>query len=118
MLGDIGTVMKLLGSKDKIQAAMTKFQERLPDITAEGEAGGGLIRVTVNGRMEVLSCTLLRDVLTMNDPAAFGELIVAATNAALAQARAIVAAEAQAMAQGVGLPSEILKQFGGLLGQG
>ena len=118
MFGDIGTAMKLFGSRDKIAAAVAKFQEKLPDITAEGEAGGGLVRVTANGRMEVLSCVLLSDVMTLTDPAALGGLIVAATNAALGQVKDKVAAETRAVAEGVGLPPEMLKQLGGLLGQG
>ena len=42
-----------------MQEEMQKFQQNLGQITAEGDAGGGVVKVRVNGRMEVLSCQLL-----------------------------------------------------------
>lgn len=113
MLGDFGSIMKLLGNRDKIQAEVAKLQESLGTLTAEGNAGGGLVTVRVNGRMEVLTCRLLDDALNLNDRAALEDLIVEATNSALAKARAIVAGESQKMAQTLGIPANLMKEFGG-----
>jgi len=115
MFGDFGSLMKLLGNRDKIQAEVAKLQGTLAGLTAEGEAGGGLVTVRVNGKMDVLSCHVRDDALASGGAAAVGDLVVAATNAALTKARALVAAESQKMAQALGLPPNLIKEFGGMV---
>ena len=115
MLGDFGSIMKLLGNRDKIQAEFVRFKDSLGAITAEGDAGG-LVTVRVNGRMEVLSCHLRDAAPVGGDPAALADLIVSATNVALAKARVLVADEAQKVARGLDIPPALMKQLGGLPG--
>ena len=112
MLGDIGSIMKLLGNRDKIQAEFGKFKDSLGGLTAEGDAGGGLVAVRVNGRMEVVSCRLREGAPFAGDPVALADLIVAATNVALVKARILVADEAQKVAQGLGIPPGLITEFG------
>ena len=116
MFGEFGSIMKLLGNRDKLQSEAAKLQATLSAQSAEADAGGGLVTVRVSGKLEVLSCRVRPDALSLNDPAALEAMVVAATNAALAKARVLVAAETQAMAQGLGLPESLTKQFSGLLG--
>ena len=116
MLGDFGSIMKLLGNRDKIQAEFVRFKDSLGTITADGDAGGGLVTVRVNGRMEVLSCHLRDGAPVGGDPAALADLIVSATNVALAKARVLVADEAQKVARGLDIPPALMKQLGGLPG--
>ncbi len=116
MLGDFGSIMKLLGNRDKISAEFVRFKDSLGAITADGDAGGGLVTVRVNGRMEVMSCRLRDGAPVGGDPAALADLVVAATNVALAAARVLVADEAQKVARGLDIPPSLMKQLGGLPG--
>ena len=116
MIKEIGAMMKLLGNKGQIQEEMQKFQASVGQITAEANAGGGMVTVKVNGKMEVLSCTIAEDAMKLNDREMLEDLMVAATNAALNKVREQLAAESAKMASGMGLPPGMLG--GGLPGIG
>lgn len=108
MLKEFGAIMNLLGNKDKLQAELTRFQQQIGQITAEGTAGAGMVVVTVNGRMELLSCRLNDEAARLEDREMIEDLIIAATNQALAKAREAVAAESAKMAGNLGLPMGML----------
>ena len=108
MIKEIGAMMKLLGNKGQIQEEMQKFQASVGQITAEANAGGGMVTVKVNGRLEVLSCMIAEDAMKLNDREMLEDLMVAATNAALNKVREQLAAESAKMASGMGLPPGML----------
>jgi DNA-binding YbaB/EbfC family protein len=78
-IGGIGNLMELLKQANKFRSAA----EELKNTVAEGAAGGGMVRVRVNGRIEMLDCKIEPQVLADNDAEMLEELIVAATNQAL-----------------------------------
>jgi len=108
MFKEFGALMSLLGNKDKLQAEIVRFQQQLGQITAEGSAGAGMVVVTVNGRMELLSCRLSDEAARLEDRELIEELIIAATNQALNKARELIAAESAKMAGNLGLPVGML----------
>src|SRR4051794_21229582 len=93
MFGKLGQIASMLGNMPRIQEEMQKFQQNLGQIIAEGDAGGGVVKVRVNGRMEVLSCQLLDSTLAGGDRELLEDLIKAATNQALQKIRQQVAEE-------------------------
>ncbi len=99
----IGQIASLLGNLPKLQEEMAKLQQRVAQITAEGDAGAGMVRVRVNGKMEMLSCTISEEALRLNDREMLEDLIKAATNQALEKARALLKEETGKMATGFGL---------------
>ena len=116
MFQELGAMMKLLGNKGQIQEEMQKFQASVGQITAEANAGGGMVSVKVNGRLEVLGCTISEDAMKLNDREMLEDLMVAATNQALNKVREQLAVESAKMAAGMGLPPGMLG--GGLPGMG
>ena len=101
-LKDLGQIAGLMGNLPKIRAEMEKFQQRLGQLTADGDAGGGMVRVRVNGRMEMVSCNLSDE--ATGDREMLEDLIRAATNQAIDNVRQVVAQETSKMASGLGLP--------------
>ena len=67
-------------------------------------AGGGLVKVRVNGKFEVLACTIEEEALRLNDREMLEDLMRAATNQALERARQQIAEETGKMATSLGLP--------------
>jgi DNA-binding YbaB/EbfC family protein len=104
MFKEIGQLAKLMGNMGRIKEEMERFQTALPQITAEGDAGAGMVRVRVNGKMEVLSCRLSDEALHGNDREMLEDLIKSATNQALDKVRQQVAEESKKMAANLGLP--------------
>jgi len=105
MFKELGQMAELLRQLPKIKEEMDRLQQRLGQITAEGDAGGGMVKVRVNGKMEVLACMLSDEVLGLGDREMLEDLIRAATNQALERVRRQVQEETGKMAAGFGIPS-------------
>jgi DNA-binding YbaB/EbfC family protein len=104
MFDKLGQFAGLMKNLPRIQEAMQKFQQQVGQITAEGDAGAGMVRVRANGHMEVLSCTLSDEALRGGDREMLEDLIKAAVNQALAKVREQVQEETAKMAGSFGLP--------------
>ncbi len=101
---NIGQMAKLFAAAPKIREEMEKLQQRLGEITAEGDAGAGMVKVRVNGRMEMVAITLGDDALSMKDREMLEDMIKAATNQALDRVRQQMANESSKMMTSFGLP--------------
>lgn len=104
MFKEIGQIAGLMKNLPKIREEMDKLQGKLAQITAEGDAGGGMVKVKVNGHQEVVACTLTEEAYKLGDRELMEDLIVAATNQALKKVKVQVAEETSKMATGLGLP--------------
>ncbi|MFM9957933.1 MAG: YbaB/EbfC family nucleoid-associated protein [Phycisphaerales bacterium] len=108
-LKQMGALAGLLKNKDKIQDSVKAFQESLEGMSATGSASGGAVRVTVNGKMKVLSVKIDPSVANGMGKDAhsreMGErLILEATNDAMETVQGMVRDEANRHARGLGLP--------------
>lgn len=65
-------------------AKMQDVQKQLEKITAEGDAGGGMVRAKASGKQKVLSVTIDPEIL--DDIEMVEDLVVAAVNTALENA--------------------------------
>ena len=101
-LGQMGSVLRNL---PKLREEMEQMQQRLAQITAEGDAGAGMVKVTVNGKMELVRVTLGDDALKSGDREMLEDLIKGAVNQALGKVRQAIADESGKMASNLGLPS-------------
>jgi len=97
MLGDI------MKQAQKMQEQLAKVQEEAANKIVEASAGGGMVTVTANGRQEVLSIKIERDVVNPDDIEMLQDLIVAATNEALKKGRDMLADEMKSMTGGLGM---------------
>ncbi len=88
----MGAMAALLKDKDKLRDAGERVKQRAEQTFADGEAGGGAVRATSNGRMELISIELSPAILpslqdeTSRDMAQ--GLIVEAVNASIKAAQA------------------------------
>jgi hypothetical protein len=76
MRGNIGNLLK---QAQAVQQNLQKAQEQAAQITATGEAGGGMVKVTMNGRHEVARVQL-EPALLQEDREVLEDLIAAAIN--------------------------------------
>ncbi len=97
----MGNMMK---QAQKLQSRMLKLQEELAERTVETSAGGGMIKVVANGRQQVVSITMDKEVVDPNDVEMLQDLILAAVNDALAKAQEMVASEMGKITGGFNLP--------------
>jgi DNA-binding YbaB/EbfC family protein len=104
LFGNLGQLAGLMKNLPRLQEEAERMRERLDQVVAEGDAGAGMVKVRVNGRMVVLACTLSPEALALNDREMLEDLIKAATNQALDKARQMTAEEISKLAGSMGLP--------------
>jgi len=95
----------LLKQAQKMQEDMLKAQEGLGEIISEATSGGGMVTVTANGKLEIVSIKIEKEVVDPEDKEMLEDLVAAAVNQAIQSA--------QAKAQ-----EEMQKVTGGMLGGG
>ena len=88
----------------KMQEKMAQVQEGLETKTVIGEAGGGMVKVTVNGKQHLLKIQIDREVVNPDDVEMLEDLVLAATNKALEES-AKMAQEEMARATSGMLPN-------------
>ena len=77
-------LMGMMGKMKDFQARMKEAQDDLAGLTATGEAGGGLVQATANGRQQILKIEVDESLFSSpDDRAMVTDLTVAAVNAAL-----------------------------------
>ena len=82
----------LLRQAKKLEKAMEQAKEKLAEVKVDGESGGGLVKVRMNGKYEVERIEIDPKAIDPSDKAMLEDLLAAAVNAAVEKAR--VAAEA------------------------
>src|SRR5947208_864168 len=80
-----GNIQSMMKQAQKMQADLQKVQEEAERLTAEGSAGGGVIRVTANGKNQLVSVAIQKEVVNPEDIEMLQDLFLAATNDALAK---------------------------------
>ena len=73
-------MQQLMKQAQKMQQEMQRAQEELDELEVEGTAGGGLVKVIMNGKKVVSGITINPDAIDMDDLTMLEDLIIAAMN--------------------------------------
>jgi len=76
-------MMNMFGKVKEMQAKLQVVKENMSNIVAEGEAGAGMVRATVNGHHKVLKIEIDKDLVKPEDIEMLQDLCVAAVNKAM-----------------------------------
>ncbi len=94
----------LLKQAQAMQQKMQQMQEELGRRTVEGQSGGGMVTAVANGRQELVSIRIDPQAVDVQDVPMLEDLVVAAVNQALANAREMVTKEMSALTGGIQIP--------------
>ena len=73
----------MFGKVQEMQKKLQEAQEKLAEITAEGEAGAGMVKAKVNGKHQVLAIDIDDELMKPEDKEMLQDLVVAAVNKAM-----------------------------------
>jgi DNA-binding YbaB/EbfC family protein len=99
--GNMGNILK---QAQAMQEQMAKIQEQAASKTVSGTAGGGIVTVTANGAMQIVSVAIDPEVVKGGDVDMLQDLVAAATNEALRKAREMMEGEMKALTGGLKIP--------------
>jgi len=94
----------MMKQAQKLQAQMVRLQEEMAEKTVEATSGGGMIRVVANGRQQVVSIQIEKEVVDPEDVEMLQDLILAAVNDALAKSQQMVTEEMSKLTGGMNIP--------------
>ena len=88
----------------EFQKNMTKIQQEIEELTVESSVGGGAVKASVSGKMELESITISPDVIESGDVQMTQDLIVAAVNEGLSKAKEIASEKMGGLTGGMKIP--------------
>jgi DNA-binding YbaB/EbfC family protein len=88
----------------KLQERMAQLQDELALKTVEASAGGGMVSVLVNGRHELVTLKIEKEVVNPEDLDMLQDLIIAAVNEGVRKAQEMATAEMAKITGGLSIP--------------
>ena len=84
MTDDMGSMLEQL---QQVREQIEQVQQGLGALTVSAESGGGMVKVTANGKLQIVKVEIDKEVIDPKDPEMLEDLIVAAVNRAVEYAR-------------------------------
>ena len=88
----------------KLQQQIEALQAELGKKKVDATSGGGMVTVEANGKQEILSIKIDREVINPDDAQMLEDLVLAACNEALRKSRDMVQAEMGKLTAGLKIP--------------
>ena len=108
MFGGMGNMAGMMKKVQKMQNEMKKMQDELKRRTVEVTAGGGAVKIIMNGDKQVQSLVIDPAAVDPEDVEMLQDLISAAVNEAIKKVDDMMASEMGKLTSGLGLPPGML----------
>jgi DNA-binding YbaB/EbfC family protein len=108
-------MMKMMGKVKEMQVRLKEAQDNLASVKVTAESGGGMVKVTVNGKKQVVAIDIDSSILRSEDKTLIQDLIVAAVNKGNEEAEILAKEELRKSTDGI-LPSIPGVDFTSLMG--
>ena len=100
-MANLGNIMK---QAKKMQERMARLQQELETKTVEASSGGGMVSVVVNGKFEIITLKIEKDVVSAEDVEMLQDLVMAAVNEGVRKAQEMTTAEMSKITGGLNIP--------------
>jgi len=97
-------MQKMLKDLQKMQTKMSQAQTNLQSQSFEAEAGGGMVKVVINGQGIITSIKLNPNAVDKDDVEALEDLVMAAVNAAVKKKDDATSSSMNELTQGMKIP--------------
>jgi len=112
MFGNLGQLTQLLKNAGQLKQNMADMQARLAAARHDGDAGGGQVKATVDGKGELITLKIDPKVVKDGDVELLEDLVCAAIRDAVSRSRVAAQQEMQAAMGGMNLPG-MMDMLGG-----
>ena len=97
-------MQEVLRQAQRMQERLARVQEELAGKTVEASSGGGMVTAVVNGKQEVVSIRIEKEVVSPEDVELLQDLVAGAVNEAMSRSRKMMADEMAKITGGMNLP--------------
>ncbi len=94
----------LMKQAQQMQAKLAMLQNELNDREVESSSGGGMVKVKVNGKQQLLSISINKECVDPNDVATLEELVFTAVNQAMKESQDMVQQAMSKVTGGMNIP--------------
>lgn len=101
---NFGNIAGLMQKASKLQKNLQELEKNLASEVFKGEAGGGLVKVNINGNLNIISVDFDDSLLKPEEKGMLADLIAAAFNNAKTKAETIKKEKMQELTGGLPLP--------------
>ena len=104
-------LLGLMGKAKEMQAKFQAMQEEIASLEATGQAGGGLVSVTLTGKFEMRRLAVDPSLLKEGEGEILEDLVLAAHNDARAKVESAMQEKTQALTAGLPIPPGLKLPF-------
>lgn len=97
-------MQEMMKQARKMQEQLAQAQESMKDVTIDASAGGGMVKATVNGDLELVSIQIDPDALDPKDVDLLQDMIVAAVNEAIRGVSEVASKQMSSITGGLNIP--------------
>lgn len=102
--GNLGNIGGMFKQALELKGKMEQLKERLAEERIDASAGGGMVTVVMNGKMELLSLKVDPEVVRQDDHEMLETLLKAAVNEGVRKAHDLVRARMTELTGGIDIP--------------
>ena len=97
-------MQEMMKQARKMQEQLAQAQESMKDVNIDASAGGGMVKATVNGDLELVSIQIDPDALDPEDVDLLQDMIVAAVNEAIRGVSEVASKQMSSITDGLDIP--------------
>jgi DNA-binding YbaB/EbfC family protein len=94
----------LMKQAQQMQSKLAMLQNELSEREVEASAGGGMVKVIVNGKQQLLSISINKECVDPNDVSTLEDLVFTAVNQAMKQSQEMVQQAMSKVTGGMNIP--------------
>jgi DNA-binding YbaB/EbfC family protein len=101
MTKGLGNILK---QAQQMHAKISQLQEEMAGKSVEASSGGGMVKIVMNGRQEILSVIIDPEVVNREETEMLQDLIAAAVNEAIRKSHEMMEEEMKKITGGLSIP--------------